>query len=559
MRRSILPYAIALDLVVIATGAALLFGGGAGTTLAIFLAAVLAAAWLGGQRSGATATAVSLVAFGFLFEATVAPEHYVIFAAAGSVLSLALPPLRNRVAKFLRVPFAAATPAEAVPRPARPLPQWLPFAMPLVVILIFSDVSDVLMRTFGSPSLLQPSLIVLGVVIWYYRDTLQPHRLLLHPIALTLYVYSAMLFVSSSWAADAALADVRVVRSMKNLSMYAVVSVLAASWPALRRGAATLAVFLTASAAMAIFQITTGFSNDFGGLATLAHGHIYEKQASVRAAGPVGDPNYYGQMLLMILPLALYLGYTASKRLSGALWVLGGAVIVGGVLVTYSRGAMVALAVMTAIVLAALRVPIARIAIGTAIAVLLLVMVPSDIGRRFTTMLSLLPQETYYVTPDASFERRKLIASTAARMFSDHTALGVGAGNYRANFPQYSREAGSPAQLFYKHGEVDHAHSLYLEIASENGALGLLVFAAIVAASYASILRSRRALEARGNDHGALFALAFGVALTGYLLTSIFLHGGSIRYLYVLLAFVAALSCLAAEEEHQPAAAGDRA
>jgi O-antigen ligase len=434
-----------------------------------------------------------------------------------------------------------------------PPPRWVSIALPVILVLVYSDLSEALIQTFGVPSLLQPALVALAIVIWLHRRTLRPSRVLFHPITLTLLAFCALMFVSSIWADDPAISDAYVLKTMKNIFVYAIVAVLAASWRSLRQALGTLAITAAILAAISMAQIATGSRNELGGLATVVDANIYADEHDIRAAGPVGDANYYGQVLVMIIPLALVLANASTQKSRRLAWLAIAAIIIGGVLVTYSRGAMLAVAVMTGLVMLAMRVPVTRVAAGMVVALGLLVLMPGNIGRRFKTMVSLFPQETYYTAPDPSFERRKLIAATGALMFDHNLLLGVGADNFSIFFPRYSREAGSAAELFYDHGELEHPHSLYLEIASENGLLGLLVFGTLLAATFIALRTAHHTLVTRGVERRALLPIALGLALSGYLVTSVFLHGASQRYFFLVLGLVAALSCTVAGDAHRSA------
>ena len=421
-----------------------------------------------------------------------------------------------------------------------PVPAWLPLvALPCFVVLIFSDISEVLIVQLGLPSLLQLSLAALMVLIWLYRDALRPSRILLQPLTLAFAAHAAMVFLSTVWARDPDLADRHVERVVKNLLIYGVVAILAASEPALRRGMASAVLVATGLSAVSIAQIATGNTfRELGGLATIAYGNIYGDSSDARAAGPVGDANFYGQVLVMVVPLAVYLARSSEQRRWKTFWLAVAIIITAGVLVTYSRGAMLALALMTAVVLVALRAPLVRVAMGTIVAVVLLLIMPGNIGKRVMTFGSLVPGEQYSVAPDSSFEKRKLLTTTAIRMFDDHPWLGVGAGNYPTFYPRYSNEAGSEAELFYRPGSLEHAHSLYLEIGAETGLLGLGVFGILLFAAAAQLWRAR----------GQPATLWLSVAGVSFLMTSLFLHSSSQRYFALLLAFIAALTRITAED-----------
>lgn len=536
-RRRVIRYAIALDLIVIATGVALLLPPSSAALITCLVIAVILGAWMLGRQGGVTTTIGALIVLGFVFD--VRPQDFVFFTVAAIAATTIMPRLR------------AAMTHKVIPEPPRARripPQWLwTLALPYLVALVYSDISDVLILRIGfSP--LQLSIVGFAVLIWFYRDALQPWRVLLQPLTLAIGVYTAVIFVSTVWADDLDLADDRVVRAIKSLLIYLVIACLASTWQALRRGIVTMIVVATGLATISIVQIITGNElNELWGMATIAYGTIYGESSDARAAGPLGDANFYGQILVIVIPLTACVAWTARRRMWQLAWVGAAFVITGGMLVTYSRGAMLGLAIMTGIALWALHVPVTRVALGTAIVLVALMFAPGNIGKRFNTIELLFPKQEAYTPPEASFERRKLLTTTAASMFDHHLLWGVGAGNYTTFFQQYSNVVGSAAEHYYRSGEEQHAHSLYLEIGAEMGILGLTVFLGIAGVVYAQLVRVRRDLTARG-DPNAYFALGFMLAMAGYLITSLILHGGFQRYFYLLLAFIAALTRIASEE-----------
>ncbi|HEY0590295.1 MAG TPA: hypothetical protein VGF40_00900, partial [Thermoanaerobaculia bacterium] len=91
-----------------------------------------------------------------------------------------------------------------------------------------------------------------------------------------------------------------------------------------------------------------------------------------------------------------------------------------------------------------------------------------------------------------------------------------------------------------------YPHNLYLEYGAEMGVAGLGLFLAAVATFFVYTRRSRRALAAAGLPHHAGIATALEIAMIGYLVSSIFLHGAFQRYLWLLFALGLALDSLAA-------------
>jgi O-antigen ligase len=156
------------------------------------------------------------------------------------------------------------------------------------------------------------------------------------------------------------------------------------------------------------------------------------------------------------------------------------------------------------------------------------------------------------IDPDSSFAERKLYALTAWAMFLDHPLLGVGAGNYTVHFDRYADAVGFSARDYEQPGEVHYPHNLYLEIAAETGLVGLALFAGAIVAAFAALRRAHSTLLARGDVASADLARAFEIALVGYLVSSVFLHGHFQRYLWLLFGFAAALALMAGREEPEP-------
>ena len=77
-------------------------------------------------------------------------------------------------------------------------------------------------------------------------------------------------------------------------------------------------------------------------------------------------------------------------------------------------------------------------------------------------------------------------------------------------------------------------HSFYLEIASELGLVGIVWFISLQGITYASLYRARRDFTRAGKPEYADIALAFGVGLLSFLITSIFLHLSYPRYFWLL-------------------------
>jgi putative inorganic carbon (HCO3(-)) transporter len=416
----------------------------------------------------------------------------------------------------------------------------LKLGFPILIAVAYTNISDVLLREFGIPSLLQATVGVVAIVVFLAREELQPLEVVLHPLTIFMAIYCAVLLISSAWADNLAWADFRITEAVKGLIIMILGASLMSTWPRVRIALATLAVVAASLATASVLQIATHSTKAFGGLLQIQSGNIYADVSQPRAAGPVSDPNFYGQILLIALPIAAALAVTSARR--KGLFVCAAIAILAGVLVTYSRGAM--LSVLAMFVLVPLFVPIrGHLVVKAAVAALVLMAVtPSAVVRRFNTVTDVVSKESGAQPEearDASVDKRKLLMTVGLRMFEDAPFAGVGAGNFGKHYPRYSYEVGSSAPQYDDPGDRQFPHSLYVELAAENGLLGLASFAAAMVAAFVSLAPSRQK---------SFVTASIAIALAGYLVSSLFLHSAYQRYLWLLLAFVPAIERLRHKE-----------
>jgi O-antigen ligase len=141
-------------------------------------------------------------------------------------------------------------------------------------------------------------------------------------------------------------------------------------------------------------------------------------------------------------------------------------------------------------------------------------------------------------------------------MFYDHPVLGVGAGNYENNYQQYAQELGIDLRL-----EERQSHSLYVQILSETGILGMLAFGGIIFTLMLNLIKARRSInEIDGGKDWNMYIRSIQWAIVSYLVTSLFLHGAYMRNFWVLIALaIASLRISARIVAHPALIASDEA
>jgi len=411
----------------------------------------------------------------------------------------------------------------------------------LVTALLYLNASEVLVREHGWPSFLQLLAVPLLLAAWADRDTPPLRDVLRLPLTRLLALYTLVLLVSSVIARDQRLADDRFIEHVKMLVMFVTVVALASTPRRLAILAWTAVAAGTLLSTIGVFQaVTGGFGNEFFGLGRIKYAHIYGSVFEPRIAGPLGDPNFFAQILLVLVPVALALARWESAAWRRLLGYAAAGILVAGTVFTYSRGGALALACVGLLSLVDRKHRWRDLGVGLLALALVALLLPDNFMRRVTTLEQLIGPSEQTLRPDSSFEKRKLLVSAAWRMFLDHPVAGVGAGNYTTRFEQYADEVGSAARDYDDPAERHYPHSLYLEIGAETGLIGTIVFGAICALAFTRLVRARGAFRLAGEDLAAGHSRGFAIALVGYLLSSVFLHGHFLRYLWLLFAVAAA-------------------
>lgn len=434
------------------------------------------------------------------------------------------------------------------------------FALVLVVGALYLNLSNVLVRYHGMPSVLQMLALPVLLSAMLAHPPRDLVRIAGQPLTWLLAGYVLVQLLSTTYAANVGLADARVEESAKALVLYLLVLLLAASPGRLRLAgwAALLAGALLA--VLGIFQVATGaFDNDFGGLARVKRAQIYGRVFDQRIAGPLGDPNFFAQILVPLVPIGLSIAWIEPRlRRRIAAFAATGGVLVASLL-TYSRGGALVLSVVLLFSFVAHGTSWRRILLGgLTLLIAAMLFAPSGLGRRLTTIRQLLFREEL-LDMDSSFEKRLLWMRTAGEMFLENPVLGVGAANYPVRYGEYVGRLASTARDYEDPDAVRYPHNLYLEIGAETGLLGLSLFAAVLAVAFLSLGRARRARLRAGDAYGAGFARSVQLALAAYLVSSLFLHGHFQRYLWLLFALAAAASAVEKHPEREPEGARDAA
>ena len=234
---------------------------------------------------------------------------------------------------------------------------------------------------------------------------------------------------------------------------------------------------------------TIGLYQFFGGSGAL---HLLVAGRFFRAFGSFGQPNPFGGFMAMLAPLALCLTLASLLRWrqcrnTGALAVSGSyavlsALLVAGLLASWSRGAWLAFVAATFVMLLALPRRLLRGLLLTGTALLLVALIwsagllPESLSARLVSSTA-----DYFAFEDmrgapispSNYPVVERLAhwQAALNMATAHPWLGVGLGNYEFEYEQF--------RLLNWPDALGHAHNFWLNILAETGILGLSVYAGI--------------------------------------------------------------------------------
>jgi putative inorganic carbon (hco3(-)) transporter len=450
----------------------------------------------------------------------------------------------------------------------------------LVVFLLYTNIPVLAYKLHGVPQPIAGAFLLLLLIPLGHFLVVRRERPRMDRTFGLMLVYLVVLVVASLRARDPLLAGERIQTFvLEGLLLYWLLLNVLRGTSMLRR---VLWVMLTAGAllgGLSLYQEVTGdFRQQFGGLAHRNYEFMVlenqlasrpgdpslrERKAAMtsdrsrRAEGPMDEPNAYGQIMLLLLPLGLYLARTAASRPARVGAALLGILVLGGMLASQSRGALVALG-LVAVAAASIRwirpahLLLCVLAVGLVAPFLLSDRLAERIGR-ITSVVELVEGDGAGNT-DHAIRGRATQMLAALQVFTDYPVLGVGPGQY-APFYSVEYQQRDPRFKFKDLAVTRRAHSLYLETAAELGVLGMLAFFSIIGLLMRDLWRARRRWAGRGGGRDQLVT-ALWLSLLAYLATSIFLHLMYQRYYWLLLAVAgAALAALRAEEAEEARAA----
>jgi O-antigen ligase len=435
----------------------------------------------------------------------------------------------------------------AVAMLARP---WVALAVLLVVNL--TNAGTVVGERGGRGLSAVMLLLAIGSVV-RSRDARAVRAVLESPVVRLAALWLCVRAVSGIGAADLDASVASVIDAAKALVFLVVVAMLTLA-AGRYVGVAKVAVVVLAglAAVTVVQQFALHNSTTLGGFSNL--GAVSDVGAvSVRHSGPLSDANFWGRLLVLYLPLALSL-LVIVRGPARVRWAVAPPVLLAGLVLTGSRGAMIAgvLAVALWLVLAGPR--FRRLLLLLPALAVVVALVPGT-GSRVATLTDLTDPSA--AGTDLSLVNRLAAQKAGMRMFLEHPVLGVGAGNFVQEAPEYLRKTGN-----LEFTEILGPHNTYLEMAAEGGILTLVAWLLFYGAAMYVAARAylnARAIEPPVGPRAELLAAGALVGLVAWAAASVFLHVSALSAVFAVMALAVALDVLTRKlAERAPRSGGPR-
>jgi O-antigen ligase len=437
--------------------------------------------------------------------------------------------------------------------------KWPEFATLVFVFILYANLAVVAVQFHHVPQIAAAGvsgLLMLPLANYLFR---RQERLFFNFGFLLILIYFAALVTSTILANDVLWALDNVGNFLvEGLILYFLFINVIRELQTLKRTIWTLLLAGSMLGGLSVFQEATHtYDNSYGGLAQKSDELDMEQVdfskygGSRRAGGPIGKENRYAQIMVVIFPLALGMFYVAPSRKQKFLALVAAGLILGGIILTFSRGAFVTLAGMMMIIVFLRYIKPVQALGGIALLVLVIVVALPEYVDRVSTVANLsgiASGNDQAREADGSLRGRFAENLAAIRVFIEHPLLGVGPGQFAKFYSmRYGNEVGTKKLISNR-----RAHSLYFEMAADMGVVGLTTFMIIAFTTARRLWQARRRFS-QTRPELAHLATAILLGIFGYFGTATFLHLSYQRYYWFLMALAGAALHVFSKETAQDA------
>jgi O-Antigen ligase len=423
----------------------------------------------------------------------------------------------------------------------------------VVILALYTNLGPVMMKNHNVPQIVAGSFfLLLGVPLVIYL-VVRKERLITNRVLYVMLAFAAVMVIStffSQYPVESLLSTCRYV--LEGMLLYFLVLNTVRTQATLRKVIWAIILAGTFLAVLACYQGVTGnTTNTFGGFAlpsgTVGTGEQDwggQQAVDLGAGGPLGEKNHFGQILVMVIPLALSCFWTERSRTLRWLALMLCVVVLGGVIFTYSRGSFVSLVVIAFLMVYLGRLKLRHLILAGVGASLIVLMVFPSYAYRISTLAGL----TNPVQGDSSMQGHATVNLAGIKIFFDHPVIGVGPGQVQMYTMAYSNAMGdAPSRLVVNQS----VQSTFLQQMDELGIIGFVVFMMILWFTIRPAWQAARSFRSNRSFTAVTLSCAL-LAVLGYLTQDLFVQLAWERYFWLMMALCAVATRLAFEEFTDP-------
>jgi putative inorganic carbon (HCO3(-)) transporter len=429
----------------------------------------------------------------------------------------------------------------------------------VVIVVLYTNAAVVAVKFHGIPEMIGSSLPALLLIPLASYLIFRRGGLVITPVLPLIFLFMAVQVVGTLLAVNIAGATTSLVNFIiEGLGLYFLITNVVRTPEMLRRAIWSLLFAGIFMGGLSFFQeVTKTYDNNYGGFAQMSNAAfgtgseaLFGSEAQRRLAGPIGEQNRYGQVMLMLVPLGFFSLWGERSRLMQILAAVATGCAALGVALTFSRGAAVGFALVIVIMTFMRYIKLWQLGVVILAVVLLFAAVPEYQYRLIslqgaTSLFATDGAEAGEEQADGSMRSRVTEGLAAILVFIDHPVVGVGPGMFRYYYQEYAAYVGLRVLTADR-----QAHSLFPGLVAETGALGLLFFCLILYVTLRDLHRVRKRWG-KTRPELANMATGFMLAVITYLTTGIFLHFAFIRYFWLIIALASAAAHIAAQLEQK--------
>lgn len=415
------------------------------------------------------------------------------------------------------------------------------FGLAVLSFVTYTATPDVLSRTQGLPSLVWPLVGVLMLAVLVRRImSVRAKPFPFRPVML-IVLYVGVCLVSLAWTRDPDRTGFALMMLFQATLIAITMLILLETPDGLRMVMWSLLASAMFLGTLSVHQFLTGnFGSEYWGFARAEYRQIAGEVHSYRVTGPLGDANFFSQILLVILPVAAerFLHERKMWLRAAALYAFGATALC--IVFAFSRGAFLSMMMVAGLVMLRYRVRFVHWLLLFGAGAILLLFIPSEYFLRIKSLIDAI--RGVQGPLDRALTSRVTEVMAAWRMFLDHPILGVGFGNYNVFYQEYARQSIDPTLMDRS------AHCMYLQIAAETGLCGVFIIGTLLWMVVRGLQRSIVVFKTIGKTQEAGMVSAFLLGILAYLAAGLFLHVAYPKMLWLLIGIALSIPLVARNE-----------